>query len=91
MVKALLEAGAPTDRMGEDGDTALLAAVAAAAGDSDEAVRVVRVLLEHGASPNKRGRDGRTALFRGGAAGERVARGAARQRRARASTTRSTA
>ncbi len=63
MVKALLDAGAPTDRMGEDGDTALLTAVAAAAGDSDDAVRVVRVLLEHGASPNKRGRDGRTALF----------------------------
>jgi hypothetical protein len=63
MVKALLEAGAPVDRMGEDGDTALLAAVAAAAGDSDDAVRVVRVLLDHGSSPNKRGRDGRTALF----------------------------
>ena len=63
MVKALLDAGAPTDRMGEDGDTALLTAVAAAAGDSDDAVRVVRVLLEHGANPNKRGRDGRTALF----------------------------
>lgn len=63
MVKALLEAGAPIDRMGEDGDTALLAAVAAAAGESDDALRVVRVLLEHGASPNKRGRDGRTALF----------------------------
>jgi ankyrin repeat protein len=63
MVKALLEAGAPMDRMGENGDTALLAAVAAAAGDSDEAVRVVRVLLEHGASANKRGVDGRTALF----------------------------
>lgn len=63
MVKALLDAGAPTDRMGEDGDTALLAAVAAAAGDSDEAVRVVRVLLDHGANANKRGRDGRTALF----------------------------
>jgi ankyrin repeat protein len=62
-VKALLDAGAPTDRMGEEGDTALLAAVAAAAGDSDDAVRVVRVLLDHGASPNKRGRDGRTALF----------------------------
>jgi hypothetical protein len=63
MVKALLDAGAPTDRMGEEGDTALLTAVAAAAGDSEEAVRVVRVLLEHGANPNKRGRDGRTALF----------------------------
>lgn len=63
MVKALLDAGAPTDRMGEDGDTALLTAVAAAAGDSDDAVRVVRVLLEHGANPNKRGRDGRTAMF----------------------------
>ncbi|MDB4935849.1 MAG: ankyrin repeat-containing protein [Labilithrix sp.] len=63
MVKALLDAGAPMDRMGEDGDTALLAAVAAAAGDSDDSVRVVRVLLEHGASANKRGRDGRTALF----------------------------
>lgn len=63
MVKALLDAGAPTDRMGEEGDTALLTAVAAAAGDSDEALRVVRVLLEHGANPNKRGRDGRTALF----------------------------
>jgi ankyrin repeat protein len=63
VVRALLEAGAPTDRLGEDGDTALLAAVAAAAGESDDALRVVRVLLEHGASPNKRGRDGRTALF----------------------------
>jgi hypothetical protein len=63
MVKALLDAGAPTDKMGEEGDTALLAAVAAAAGESDDAVRVVRVLLEHGASANKRGRDGRTALF----------------------------
>lgn len=63
MVKALLDAGAPTDRMGEDGDTALLTAVAAAAGDSEDSVRVVRVLLEHGANPNKRGRDGRTALF----------------------------
>jgi ankyrin repeat protein len=63
IVKALLEAGAPTDRMGEEGDTALLTAVAAAAGDSEESVRVVRVLLEHGANPNKRGRDGRTALF----------------------------
>jgi ankyrin repeat protein len=63
MVKALLDLGAPTERMGEDGDSALLAAVAAAAGDSDDAVRVVRVLLDHGASPNKRGRDGRTALF----------------------------
>ena len=63
MVRALLDAGAPTDKMGEDGDTALLSAVAAAAGDSDDAVRVVRVLLEHGASPHKRGRDGRTALF----------------------------
>jgi cytohesin len=63
MVTALLEAGAPVDKMGEHGDTGLLAAVAAAAGDSDEAVRVVRVLLEHGANPNKRGRDGRTALF----------------------------
>ena len=63
MVKALLDAGAPTDRMGEEGDTALLTAVAAAAGDSDDAVRVVRALLEHGANPNKRGRDGRTALF----------------------------
>jgi ankyrin repeat protein len=37
--------------------------VAAAAGESEEAVRVVRVLLEHGASANKRGKDGRTALF----------------------------
>lgn len=63
MVKALLDAGAPMDRMGEDGDTALLAAVAAAAGDSDEAVRVVRAVLDRGASPNKRGRDGRTALY----------------------------
>lgn len=63
MVKVLLEAGAPMDKMGEDGGTALLAAVAAAAGESDDAVRVVRVLLERGASPNKRGRDGRTALF----------------------------
>jgi ankyrin repeat protein len=63
MVKALLDAGAPTDRMGEEGDTALLTAVAAAAGDSEDSVRVVRVLLEHGANPNKRGRDGRTALF----------------------------
>ena len=63
MVKALLDAGAPTERMGEEGDTALLTAVAAAAGDSEDSVRVVRVLLEHGASPNKRGRDGRTALF----------------------------
>jgi ankyrin repeat protein len=63
MVRALLDAGAPTDKLGEEGDTALLSAVAAAAGDSDDAVRVVRVLLEHGASPNKRGRDGRTALF----------------------------
>jgi cytohesin len=62
-VKALLDAGAPTDKMGEEGDTALLTAVAAAAGDSDDAVRVVRVLLEHGANPNKRGREGRTALF----------------------------
>ncbi len=62
-VKALLDAGEPTDKMGEEGDTALLTAVAAAAGDSDDAVRVVRVLLEHGANPNKRGRDGRTALF----------------------------
>lgn len=63
VVKALLEAGAPMDRVGEDGDTGLLTAVAAAAGESDEAMRVVRVLLERGASPNKRGRDGRTALF----------------------------
>ena len=37
--------------------------LAAAAGDSEDAIRVVRVLLEHGVSPNKRGRDGRTALF----------------------------
>lgn len=63
IVKTLLDLGAPTERMGDDGDTALLAAVAAAAGDSEDAVRVVRVLLDHGASPNKRGRDGRTALF----------------------------
>lgn len=63
MVKALLEAGAPMDRLGEEGDTALLAAVAAAAGDSEDAIRVVRVLLDRGASPNKRGHDGRTALF----------------------------
>ena len=63
MVTALLDAGAPIDRMGEYGDTGLLAGVAAAAGESEEAVRVVRVLLEHGANPNKRGRDGRTALF----------------------------
>ena len=63
MVRALLDAGAPTDKLGENGDSALLAAVAAAAGDSEDALRVVRVLLEHGASPNKRGRDGRTALF----------------------------
>lgn len=63
LVTALLDAGAPMDKMGENGDTGLLAAVAAAAGESEEAVRVVRVLLEHGASPNKRGRDGRTALF----------------------------
>lgn len=63
MVKALLEAGAPMDKMGEDGDTALITAVAAAAGESDDALRVVRVLLDHGASPNKRGHDGRTALF----------------------------
>ena len=62
-VRALLDVGAPTDKMGEEGDTALLSAVAAAAGDSDDALRVVRVLLDHGASPNKRGRDGRTALF----------------------------
>ena len=79
MVKALLDAGAPTDRMGEDGDTALLTAVAAAAGDSDEAVRVVRVLLEHGANPNKRGRDGRTALFAAAQQGSEVARRASRQ------------
>lgn len=63
MVTALLDAGAPMDRMGEYGDTGLLAGVAAAAGESEDAVRVVRVLLEHGANPNKRGRDGRTALF----------------------------
>ena len=63
MVTALLDAGAPMDRMGENGDTGLLAAVAAAAGESDDAVRVVRVLLDHGANPNKRGKDGRTALF----------------------------
>lgn len=63
MVRALLDAGAPTDKLGKNGDSALLAAVAAAAGDSEEALRVVRVLLEHGASPNKRGLDGRTALF----------------------------
>lgn len=63
MVTALIEAGAPIDQMGEHGDTGLLAAVAAAAGESDEAVRVVRVLLDHGANANKRGRDGRTALF----------------------------
>lgn len=63
VVKALLDAGAPIDKMGEDADTGLLTAVAAAAGDSDEAMRVVRVLLERGASPNKRGRDGRTALY----------------------------
>jgi ankyrin repeat protein len=63
LVTALLEAGAPMDKMGENGDTGLLAAVAAAAGESEEAVRVVRVLLEHGASANKRGKDGRTALF----------------------------
>ena len=63
MVRALLDAGEPTDKLGEEGDSALLSAVAAAAGDSDDALRVVRVLLEHGASPNKRGRDGRTALF----------------------------
>ena len=63
MVRALLDAGAPTDKLGDSGDSALLAAVAAAAGDSEEALRVVRVLLEHGASPNKRGLDGRTALF----------------------------
>jgi cytohesin len=63
VVKALLEAGAPMDKLREEDDTALLAAVAGAAGGSDDAVRVVRVLLEHGANPNKRGRDGRTALF----------------------------
>jgi ankyrin repeat protein len=63
MVRALLDAGAPTDKLGENGDSALLSAVAAAAGESDDALRVVRVLLEHGASPNKRGLDGRTALF----------------------------
>lgn len=63
MVKALLDAGAPMDRMGEEGDTALLAAIAAASGGSDDAVRVVRVLLERGASANKRSRDGRTPLF----------------------------
>lgn len=63
MVKAILDAGAPVDRLGEEGDTALLAAVAAASGDSDDALRVVRVLLERGASPNKRGQEGRTPLF----------------------------
>lgn len=63
VVRALLDIGAPTDRMSEDGDTALLSAIAAAAGESDDALRVARVLLEHGVSPNKRGRDGRTALF----------------------------
>ena len=62
-VRALLDAGAPTRKTSDDGDTALLAAVAAAAGDSEDAVRVVRALLEHGVSPNERGKDGRTALF----------------------------
>ncbi|MBX3188147.1 MAG: ankyrin repeat domain-containing protein [Labilithrix sp.] len=63
VVRALLDVGAPTDRTSEDGDTALLAAVAAAAGEGDDALRVVRVLLDRGVSPNKRGRDGRTPLF----------------------------
>ena len=72
MVKALLDAGAPMDRLGEDAESGLHAAVAAAAGDSDEAVRVVRVLLDHGASPNKRDHDGRTALFAAAQQGSEV-------------------
>jgi ankyrin repeat protein len=63
IVNALLGAGAPMEAMGQDGDGALLAAVAAAAGESDDALRVVRLLLERGANPNRRGREGRTALF----------------------------
>jgi len=63
VVKALLDAGAPTGRISEDGDTALIAAVTAASGESEDAIRVVKALLDHGASASQRGREGRTPLF----------------------------
>lgn len=63
VVKALLVAGAPTDKVFPDGDHALLAAVAAASGDSEDAIKVVKALLDGGISPNKRGREGTTALY----------------------------
>ncbi len=63
VVKALLAAGAPTDKIFPEGDHALLAAVTAASGESDDAMKVVKALLDAGMNPNKRGREGTTALY----------------------------
>ncbi|MBS2020158.1 MAG: ankyrin repeat domain-containing protein [Deltaproteobacteria bacterium] len=63
IVKALLAAGAPTEKVFADGDHALLAAVTAASGDSDDAIKVVKALLDAGMNPNKRGKEGTTPLY----------------------------
>lgn len=63
VVKALLAAGAPTEKVFADGDHALLAAVTAASGDSEDAIKVVKALLDAGMNANKRGKEGTTPLY----------------------------
>lgn len=63
VVRALLDASAPTGRIGGSSNPALVTAVTAASGESDAAIEIVRVLLDRGASPNVKGLEGRTPLF----------------------------
>lgn len=63
VVKALLDAREPLAGAFATANPALLTAVTAASGGSEESLAVVRVLLDRGASPNVRGIEGRTPLF----------------------------